>query len=405
MKRNLFGLLVILMLTVLVVAGVAVLRQQYQKTRIARQQHIEAEQRRRAFEVEQQRNEEADREQKRIAAEKEAERRALELQEREKQLAIQRREAAEREAERVLSQLPVRLSSNNIVSCSFGKGEIIHLNADGFLIKTDDKILPRIEWNTVAEEDVSTLLRTPKTFQAATLFNLNSNDATNGVSEGDGSELEQQMRRIWHAGRSLKERFITRILILALCRQYNETRNRYVVAVSKSRNYSVAAGEARQRVRTTRTQAAQVAAVANEVAEPIPPAYSTSDLLRQAAVNQIVNNNGGRLNLGQLMSMDGESRAYAQTFAQNYEIKRSVSIANDRVADAQNKLNQYGRLASINTTAAEDSAEKLTVYVNALTEAGFRFPGSLSFLPIPPMNMRQEVAAELNAMDNKTTSK
>ena len=121
------------------------------KIREAREKRIKAEQVRLAFEAEQKRLEEEEQEKRRIAKEEEEKRKRAEMEEQAKRLALEQAEIQKRETEKNLGRMPVQLSSNNVVSCSFGKGEIIQIYTDGFAFKTDDRTVPRIGWTKISE--------------------------------------------------------------------------------------------------------------------------------------------------------------------------------------------------------------------------------------------------------------
>jgi hypothetical protein len=295
---------------------------------------------------------EAEQERQRVAAEQENERTRLAQEQEQKR-------PAELEHERLLSQLPVALSSNNFVELSFGKGELLDFDSEGIHLYIEGRPARR-PWDVLTDDDAKVLLRTPKGFAAATTFGPKASS----LADDDGSDLRQQMRQIWRQGSTLKERFITRMEILGICDAYNRARARFVAASANSLAYGAAA----QKAKDAADQAAAQRAVGSYYAlspsarqsyvSGVSPFASPSSLLENLAANQI-------------MSASGKPD-YA-------------------------KANEYSQIANAQATGAATAESALNGYVTKLSELRFHLPDSGEFPVIPPMNLRGEIAAELNA--------
>src|SRR4051812_605796 len=80
------------------------------------------------------------------------------------------------------------LFTNNFVELTAAKGELIHFNNEGIVLKSEDgKIQPRLEWLALTDFDCKGLLLTPKLFSAVTSFRAptsNPIDSVTGTETG-----------------------------------------------------------------------------------------------------------------------------------------------------------------------------------------------------------------------------
>jgi flagellar motility protein MotE (MotC chaperone) len=323
---------------------------------------VKAEQSRIAQEEAKRAEMEAAQEQKRLAQEKENEQRRME-QEREnaqKRLAEEQEQMrlAEREQERILSQIPVILSSNDFVVLSFGQGTLFDCNAVGLLFR-ENRLDAHTPWAMLTEEDAKAVIRTPTGFEAVTRFGPKANTPT----DFEGSDLEQQMRKIWHQGNTLKERLITRMEILGICEDYNKARARYFAASASSAAYDAAARKATNVANQTaaKNRAGSFYALTSAAQQDYASGRfggSSSDLLRQMAASQVMSASG-RLDYS--------------------------------------KANQYSRMSGAQSAGATTAERELDEYITRLAELGLQLTDSGAYPTIPPMNLRREIAVELNS--------
>jgi hypothetical protein len=351
--------------------------------KMAREQEairVKTEQRRLAQEAESKRLEmEAAQEQERLAQEQEQEQNRLaQAKEQEQRRLAQEQEQkrlAEMEQERILSQIPVVLSSNNVVLLSVGEGELFDVTSEGVLF-CENRRDPRTPWSVLTEADAKAVLRTPMGFAAVTAFAAKTKIPTDFYV----SDLEQQMRQIWRQGNTLKERMITRMEILGIFEKYYKARARYFGDIDRRLADDAEARKAKDQAdqavahRGTGMSAGQFFAMTpsarqyylNERAGGGPNILgSSSDLLEQMAVHQMVSASA---------SADASAASADNSKADRYS-KLSVAAAADE-AIAEGEL--YG-------------------YVAQLAELGFKLPHDRGFLNIPPMNLRREIVVELNS--------
>ncbi|MGA3179047.1 MAG: hypothetical protein ABSF38_01745 [Verrucomicrobiota bacterium] len=306
---------------------------------------------------------EAEQERARVAMEEENEaKRVAQAEENERAQLAQAQEQkrlAELEQERILSQLPVALASNNFVELSFSKGELLDFDSEGIHLYTEDRPV-RFPWAMLTEDDANILLRTPKGFEATTAFGSKANLP----ADDDASDLRQQMRKIWRQGSTLKERFTTRMEILGICDEYNRARARYITASANSLAYDAAARKAKDQADQAAAQqrAGSFYALSPSARQSylggVSPFDSTSSLLQNLAANQIM----------------------------------SASSKPD-----YNKANLDSQAASAQAAGAVTVENALDGYVGRLAGLGFNLPNNGEYPIIPPMNLRREIAAELNA--------
>jgi len=338
---------------------------------------VKTEQRRLAQEEESKRIEmEAEQERARVAQEQEQEEKRLaEAKDQEqKRLAheAEQKRLAEMEQERILSQIPVVLNSNNFVVLSFGKGTLWDCNGDGLQFR-ENRLDPRTPWAMLTEADARAVLGTQEGFDAATQFDPKGN------TNFDDPDLAQQLGTIWRQGQTLNERLTTRMEILGICEKYNKTRARYIAASVSSVGYDVAAQKAKQQAndadRAYRAAYDEVAQIANQQADIVAayaPIPSLSPHLAYVRPN-----------------MPGSS-----TGMLDFQIMGAASASSSQ---DRTKANQYSQASSTQSAYATTAEGDLNECLVRLAKLGLKLTDSGAYPIIPPMNLRREIALELNS--------
>jgi hypothetical protein len=323
-----------------------------------------AEQQRIAEEKESERIEmEAEQDRARLAQEREQEEKRLEeaKDQEQKRLAAEaeQKRLAEIEQERILSQIPVVLNSNNFVVLSFGKGTLWDCNGDGILFR-ENRLDRPAPWAMLTEADARALLGTQKGFDAATQF-----DPKGNTNFGD-PDLEQQMGKIWRQGQTPKERLATRMEILGIFEKYNKVRARYFAALASSAGHEAAAQEAKHEADDAATQKkfSSFMTLSPSVRESY--ANGPSSLLFDSPSEML-----GYVAANQIMSASGRP---------DYT-----------------KANQYSQVSSTQSAYATTAEIELNECLVRLAKLGLQLSDSAAYPIIPPMNLRREIVLELNS--------
>jgi hypothetical protein len=207
----------------------------------------------------------------------------------------------------------VGLLSNNVVELSFGSGAIVQFDLNGLILRGEHGLLPRTPWNLITEDDVRVLLKAPKVFDALASYGYTNTKVLPIAAPTFG--WEKQISAIWTEGKSLREKVITRIVILRLCSECNQARSAYLGTLAASRQYAAKSAQAKvQAEEAARPRAGQFLALSSEGQVDYLTGRvggSSGDLLRQLAVNQIMNRAPDYSQAAQLAKMSTSSAGSA----------------------------------------------------------------------------------------------
>lgn len=209
-------------------------------------------------------------------------------------------------------------------------------------------------------------------FAAVTRFGPEANIPT----DFDGSDLEQQMRKIWRQGNTLKERFITRMEILGICERYNKARARYFGASASSVAFDAAAKKAKDQA------------------------------------DQAVANRSAGMSAGSFLALTPSAQNYARTgisgsspssLLEAMAVNQLMSASARSAIPDYSKANQDSKFAAAQSAAAATAGIEVKEYIAKLAKLGFKLRDSGAYPIIPPMNLRREIAVELNSNPTPST--
>src|ERR1700722_7260538 len=107
--------------------------------------------------------------------------------------------------------------TNNFIVISQEAGEVVSVNAQGFVLKAGDNYLPRVAFTNASQSDLRALLESKTAYDAFTAFH-----STMPRTE-ESKKFETEMHHVWKNGHSLSEKIQTRAMVLDLMRAYNNS--------------------------------------------------------------------------------------------------------------------------------------------------------------------------------------
>ena len=237
--------------------------------------------------------------------------------------------------------------TNDFVIISREAGEVVSVNAQGFVLKAGDNYLPRVAFTNASQSDLRALLESKTAYDALTAFH----SAMPRTEES--KKLEAEMHHVWRNGHSLSEKIQTRAMILDLMRAYNDSIASY---------------------RTSLGMANDAVAI-NQSALSAQPAVVT------AASNAAVN-----------LSSVRDARYNGDVSRHEvHDAWRGFKQANGEVDNNTVRINGSAGLANSMQQNAETYWRNCDAYARALDHYGVSVPTKPSYEPIPSLLMRFEV--------------
>jgi hypothetical protein len=237
--------------------------------------------------------------------------------------------------------------TNNFIIISQEAGEVVSVNARGFVLKAGDNYLPRVAFTNVSQSDLRALLEAKTAYDALTVFH------SSVLRSDDSKKFESAMHHVWRNGHSLSEKIQTRAMILDLMRAYNDSLASYRTSLG----------------------------MANDAAAINQSALSAQPGVAAAASNAAVN-------LGSVRD------ARYNGDASRHEVRdawHGFKQANGEVDNNTVRINGSAGLANSMQQNAEIYWRNCETYARALDHYGISVATKPSYEPIPSLLMRFEV--------------
>ena len=237
--------------------------------------------------------------------------------------------------------------TNNFVGISREAGEVVSVNAQGFVLKAGDNYLPRETFTNTSQSDLRALLESKTAYDALTAFH-----SILPRSE-ESKRIESAMHHVWKNGHSLSGKIQTRAMILDLMRAYNNSVASYRTSMG----------------------------MANDAASINQSALSAQTGVEAAASNATVNLNSVR-------------DAHYNGDASRHDVRdawRGYRQANGEVDNNTVRINGSAGLATSMQQNADIYWRNCEAYARALDHYGIAVPTKPSYEPIPSLLMRFEV--------------
>jgi hypothetical protein len=248
--------------------------------------------------------------------------------------------------------------SNNIVSIELGTGEVTSFDARGFILRLEDRYLPRTAWDAVGEQDLSKLMRTPLLYSALTAFKAG---VANPATAYGSHEFEENLRALWSKGTSLPQQISSRLEILETLKKYNSGRAEYGSGLVSSGASSSAYSESAQR-----------ALAAAQRVDDLDADYNLARDLRERDLMRTM--------------------------------KRLKPAAEQEAKSSLDQAMRAGYAAK--SGAAQKNAGEATMFasIRKLNELGLKLKTEPPFLSVPSLNLAEEVDHELSLWSSVVTS-